>query len=184
MNIMKLQIKLVFLFIVFICHGCKIQPHQKQPPVFPFESEQKEQKQIYSLFVQGMKYQDLSRVQQQAECDILKKSYQKTFDWQTGWLLVFLSDEKFTCIGLNEKLKLMKFVIKKKNSLLPLYWLNENQIYLLNTIDELGRKNIKLKHNLKEANINLDEMSSKIEALKAIENGINQKLDRPQENEK
>lgn len=192
---MKLQTRLLFLLVTTICQSCGMLPHQKPLSVLPLnhelKHELKEQRQVFNLFVQGMKFQALSPEQQKLECNILKKSYQQDLEWHAGWLLVFLSGDKFTCIELSEKLEIMKSMAKTKNQLLPLDWLNKNQIYLLNTIRDVSRENVRLKDdlnkvnvNLSKVNVNLNEINSKIDALKAIENGINEKLDRPQENEK
>ncbi|NOR69885.1 MAG: hypothetical protein GQ532_09375, partial [Methylomarinum sp.] len=91
------------------------------------------------------------------------------------------------CITLKEKLVLLSSIQNMPNVSPQLLWLNNDQIYLLNKLQKLQklqnkvyrfwRKNKNLKNQLNEAEMQLQQVISKIQALKAIETNINKKLD-------
>ncbi len=151
-------------------------------PVKQPSAELIKQQQFYSLLKQGMQQQTLDKNQKSLKCESLKQDYQQESSWQTAWLLVFFSDDEFSCINLHEKKKILHSLTDLKVLTEPLHWLNSNQSYLLSSISQLKKKNKNLKKQLNHANELVTEMNLKIEALKAIEDGINKKLNEPQQN--
>ncbi len=191
---MNLVQKTLVILTILLVQGCQTRlknPTQSQLSL-PAEAQSKEteesatniikQQQFYSLLRQGMKLQALDKNQKQHKCESLKQDYQKKGGWQTAWLLVFFSDEKFSCITLQQRRKTINTLTNAKDVLEPLHWLNINQQYLLSRLSSLKSKNKKLKKELKHAKELISETTSKIEALKAIEDGINKKLNKPQQN--
>jgi len=140
------------------------------------------QQQLYSLLEQGMLQQNLNKNQKQLKCESLKQNYHQKADWQTAWLLVFFSNDEFSCINLHEKKEILNSLANSKELMQPLHWLTVNQSYLLSSISQLKKKNKVLKKQLNNAKKLIIESNQKIEALKAIEDGINKKLDESEKN--
>ena len=76
----------------------------------------------------------------------------------------------------------MLFRSNSKEVIQPLHWLTVNQNYLLSSISQLKKKNKALKRQLNNAKKLVIESNQKIEALKAIEDGINKKLNESEKN--
>ena len=181
---MQLLFKLLFILLALTIQGCQFLDTLQSSPVIPSEQEQ-----IYRLLQQGRSYAELNEPVQQIICERLKKDYQTQADWQTAWLLVYSLNTKFSCVNQNETQALLKAI---NTALEPdglLLWLNKNQLESLNEINSLQskidkrqRKNSRLKNQLTVTKKQLEEVNSKIQALKAIETSINKKLDNEQAN--
>ncbi len=138
--------------------------------------------QLYNFLKQGMQQHKLDKNQKQLKCESLKQNYHQKADWQTAWLLVFSSDAEFSCINLHEKRGILNSFANSKEVIQPLHWLTVNQNYLLSSISQLKKKNKALKRQLNNAKKLVIESNQKIEALKAIEDGINKKLNESEKN--
>jgi ATP-dependent Lon protease len=179
---MHLLFKLLFILLTLTIQGCQFQNTRQSSPETPSEQEQ-----IYRLFRQGRQYAELNKDVQQTICKRLKKDYQTQADWQTAWLLVYSLNTKFNCVSQNETLALLKAINTALEPEGLLLWLNKNQLQSLNEINNLQsninkqqNKNNRLKNQLAVTKKQLEEVNSKIQALKAIETSINKKLDNEQ----
>ncbi len=178
---MKLLFKLFFFFLVLGSSGCQLHVTDQEPPII--SSEPVKQDKLYSLLIQGKRYQQFTKLQQQAECTKLKHDYQIQAHWHIAWLLVYALNNDFNCLSLDETLDLLNAIQTAQNSSNPLLWLNNNQIELLNDLDKLQKKSNTLRRKLKQAQKRLKKSNSKIQALKAIEASINKKLSNERANQ-
>ena len=176
---MQRLFKLLFFSLILSHQGCQT---LSQYSVFP-ETQEKfmDQEQVYGLLMQGMQYQKLNKRQQRAKCKKLRQDYQNQTNWQTAWLLVYSLNADFSCVNLDKALGLLNDIQHTPGVDSQLLWLNKNQIQLLNN---LQKKNNSLQNQLNETEIQLQQVISKIQALKAIETSINKKLDDENTNEK
>ena len=176
---MQRLFKLLFFLLILSHQGCQT---LSQYPVFPETQEKSmDQEQVYGLLIQGMQYQQLNKQQQQTQCQKLKLDYQTQTNWQTAWLLVYSLNTDFSCVNLDKTLRLLNDIQQTPEVDPQLLWLNKNQIQLFNT---LQKKNRILQNQLNETETQLQQVISKIQALKAIETSINKKLDDEHANEK
>jgi hypothetical protein len=180
---MQLLLKLLFITLTLTIYGCQI-PNTFQPSPETRATPTSEQEQIYRLLRQGRRYAELNKPVQQSMCKRLKKDYQTQADWQTAWLLVYSLNVNFNCVSQKETLTLIKAINTALEPEGLLLWLNENQLRSHNKINSLQskinrqlKKNKSLKDQLAVATKELEEVNSKIQALKAIETSINKKLD-------
>ena len=176
---MQRLFKLLFFSLILSHQGCQNLTEYRSHPAI--QEERGNQELVNKLFLQGMQYQELSKQQQQTKCNKLKQDYQAQTNWQTAWLLVYSLNTNFSCINLNKTLDLLNDIQNTPGVNAQLLWLNKNQIQLLNN---LQKKNNSLQNQLNETEIQLQQVISQIEALKAIETSINKKLDDGQANEK
>ena len=189
---MKLFIKLFFVILLFSIQACQLQNPTRVPvsadletnkslivpPNFDVDSAESntnlsvkiEQVQLINLFAQSAKYHDFDNKKKQQLCEQFKQDYKQTSDWQAAWILVYGLNDNFKCMKLSESLTLLKTLQKSVEINSQLYWLNEQQIKLLADLLSSKRRIYSLSTKLKKEN-------SKIEALKAIESDINDKLD-------
>ncbi len=189
---MKLFIKLFFVILLLSIQACQLQnPTRVEDPV-DLETNQSlivppnfdvdlaesntnlnvktEQVQLIDLFARSAKYHDFDNKKKQQLCEQFKQDYKQTSDWQTAWILVYGLNDNFKCMKLSESLTLLKTLQKSVEINSQLYWLNEQQIKLFADLLSSKRRIYSLSTKLKKEN-------SKIEALKAIESDINDKLD-------
>lgn len=165
-------IKLLFISLFLMSQGC--QSLNAYMPDLSSQDSIVDQQQLTNLILQGMQYQELNKQQQKARCITLKQKYQQRPEWQTAWLLVYSLNSNLRCLSLNKTLGLMK-TIQNMPSIHPqVLWLNKYQIQLIKT---LKQSNNNLKNQLNETERQLQQVISKIQALKAIETNINKKLD-------
>ena len=176
---MQRLFKLLFFLLILSHQGCQNLTEYRSLPAM--QEERSNQEPINELFIQGMQYQELNKQQQQTKCNKLKQDYQAQTNWQTAWFLVYSLNADFSCIDLNKTLELLSVIQNTPGVNAQLLWLNKNQIQLLNN---LQKKNISLQDQLNETEIQLQQVISQIQALKAIETSINKKLDDGQANEK
>ncbi len=180
---MQRLFKLLFLSVILGCQGCQMLsqylPHSITPE--PLEAAPDLTAQLFS---QGMEYEKLTRPKKKDQCKSLKQSYKNDHNWQDAWLLAYSSNNEYNCTSIKEKLRLLKLIQTTPDLNPQLLWLNNNQINLLNKLQKLQskvnkfqRKNYHLKKQLNEAEIQLQQVISKIQALKEIETNINKKLD-------
>ncbi len=134
------------------------------------EVSHSEQMQLHTLILQSVRYQKQNKQQRKLECARLKKSYAVHADWHTAWLLVYALNENFSCVGLTQSLRLLNAIQQTPDLSAQLRWLNKNQIDLLAKLRKVQKAKNALTNQLKKEN-------SKIEALKAIESDIKDKLD-------
>lgn len=179
--------KLTLLSVIFTIQGCQLlSKNELFAPVQVVEDKENiSQNQIYQLFQQGHQYSKLSTEEQKTICSRLAIDYQEFTDWQTGWILVYALNNGFNCLDLNTSLKTLTEIQAQQDPKLPLNWLNNRQIKLFknlvdaNTLqltnDKLRKSNQTLKKRLMKKELELKELSSKIQALKVIETSINQK---------
>jgi len=189
---MKRPHKFLLLILLLAIQSCQTklpqQSQQKSSQQLLVEPGKKpsvdliKQQQLYSLLEQGMQQQNLDKNQKQLKCESLKQNYHQKADWQIAWLLVFLSDAEFNCINSHEKKEILNSFANSKEVMQPLHWLTINQSYLLSSISQLKKKNKALKKQLNNAKKLIIESNQKIEALKAIEDGINKKLNESEQN--
>jgi len=174
--------KITLLLSLLTLQGCQLlSPANVSAKVKSTEAEL-EQDEIYRLLRQGKRYNTLTTEERYVVCKRLKLDYQEHDDWKTAWLLVYSLNKNFDCINSKQTLILLKSIQEKSGFNLHLLWLNTNQIQLLNKLNQLQsrnnhfqRKNNNLKSKLNEAEIQLQDVISKIQALKIIETTINQK---------
>lgn len=178
---MKLVFKLFFFLLVLCSSSCQLHGGDQEPPII--SSEPVEQEEFHTLLKQGKRYQQLTNLQQQAECAKLKHDYQTHAHWHTAWLLVYALNNNFNCLSLDETLGLLNAIPPAQNSTNPLLWLNKNQIKLLTDLDKFQKKSNTLRRKLKLAQKRLKKANSKIQALKAIEASINKKLSNERANQ-
>jgi len=186
---MPIYIKLIFVCVIFIS-GCQslnnlkssFYDSQKSEPSAPFATIEHDEEKFYQLLFLGNHYSRQTKDQQQLNCKQLKQQYDKKKNWQQAWLIAYSLNKNFSCISLSKTLSLLKEIQTELKPTDSLYWLNENQIQLFNTLSYLQsknrkykRKNAGLKEKLNEAEIQLQDVISKIQALKVIETTINQK---------
>lgn len=180
--------KLLFLSVVLACQGCQVLS-QYVPYSSTAESPGKQELTV-QLFSQSIRYKELPLLKKQEKCKSLKQRYQTDHDWQVAWLLAYSFNDGYACTSLKEKLLLLRLIQNTPDVSPQLLWLNNNQINLINKlqslqakVDKFQKKNYHLKHQLNDAEIQLKEVISKIQALKAIETNINKKLDDEHSNE-
>lgn len=165
--------------------GCQlIRDYQflsKEQPSRQSEAE-KGHDQMFSLLRQGKRYSELSKQEQRVVCKQLTLDYQQHKDWQTAWLLIYALNQNFTCVSQSDTVILLQKIEKNTEVSPSLQWLNTNQIELLKKLNTLQIKvnsfqikNHNLKSQLNEAEEQLQDVISKIQALKVIETTINQK---------
>lgn len=174
--------KIILLASIVTIQGCQLLPPSHLLPKVKFTEAELEQDQIYRLLRQGNRYSALTNEERDVVCKRLKLDYQEHGDWQTAWLLVYSLNSHFNCINFKQSIILLKTIQAKNDFNLHLKWLNNNQLQLLNKLNRLQsrnnifqRKNNNLKSKLNEAEIQLQDVISKIQALKIIETTINQK---------
>jgi len=193
--------KYVLFSFIFTLQGC--QPYFKtlfQPPEPVAETDQKQtydvlrgiqQGQVYDLLKRTQQYSVLNKKQSTRACQELTQEYDNNPDWQVAWMLVYALNSDFSCVKLGDAIKLIDTIQAQQSAGLQLQWLNKAKIKVLKDIKKQYNKNSRLRSQLKEserqlvitqeqmgiAQDQLIELSSKIQALKAIENSINKKLD-------
>jgi len=193
--------KYVLFSLIFTIQGC--QPYFKglfQPsePVADTGQEQAydvlrriQQGQVYDLIKRTQQYSVLNKKQSMLACQELTQEYEKNPDWQVAWVLVYALNSDYSCVKLGDAIKLVGAIQAQQSAGLQLQWLNKRQIKVLEDIKGQYNKNSSLRGQLKEskeqlaitqeqmeiAQDQLIELSSKIQALKAIESSINKKLD-------
>ena len=170
----------IFLILTLLTvQGCQLMPIHS---IANESTQEQNQDQILSLLRQGSRYSDLSKKEQQTVCKRLTLDYQQHNDWQTAWLLIYSLNNNFKCVNLSKTITLLKSIQADIAVNPSLQWLNIQQLQLLNKHQSLQtrnnrylRKNSHLKTQLNEAEIQLQNVISKIQALKVIETTINQK---------
>lgn len=193
--------KYILFSLIFTIQGC--QPYFKnlfQPsePVADTGQEQAydvlrriQQGQVYDLIKRTQQYSVLNKKQSMLACKELTQEYDKNPDWQVAWVLVYALNSDYSCVKLGDAIKLVDTIQMQQGAGLQLQWLNKMQIKVLEDIKRQYNKNSSLRGQLKEskeqlaitqeqmeiAQEQLIELSSKIQALKAIESSINKKLD-------
>jgi len=189
---MKVFIKLFFVILLFSIQACQLQTPTRVEAPIDLETNQSlivppnfdvdlaesntnlnvktEQVQLIDLFARSAKYHDFDNKKKQQLCEQFKQDYKQTSDWQAAWILIYGLNDNFKCMKLSESLTLLKTLQKSVEVNSQLYWLNEQQIKLLADLLSSKRRIYSLSTKLKKEN-------SKIEALKAIESDINDKLD-------
>jgi len=189
---MKVFIKLFFVILLFSIQACQLQTPTRVEAPIDLETNQSlivppnfdvdlaesntnlnvktEQVQLIDLFARSAKYHDFDNKKKQQLCEQFKQDYKQTSDWQAAWILIYGLNDNFKCMKLSESLTLLKTLQKSVEVNSQLYWLNEQQIKLLADLLSSKRRIYSLSTKLKKEN-------SKIEALKAIESDINNKLE-------
>ena len=193
--------KYILFSLIFTIQGC--QPYFKnlfQPsePVADTGQEQAydvlrriQQGQVYDLIKRTQQYSILNKKQSMLACKELTQEYGKNPDWQVAWVLVYALNSDYSCVKLGDAIKLVDAIQTQQSAGLQLQWLNKMQIKVLEDIKRQYNKNSSLRGQLNEskeqlaitqeqmeiAQEQLIELSSKIQALKAIESSINKKLD-------
>lgn len=178
---MQLVFRLILFLLVLSSSSCQFNVRDQEPSIISSNIEEPEE--LYTLLMQGKRYQQFSKLQQQVECEKLKHDYQIQAHWHTAWLLVYALNNDFSCVSLDETLDLLNTIQAAQNSSNPLSWLNKNQIELLANLDKFQKKSKALRRKLKQAQKRLKKANSKIQALKAIEASINKKLGHEQANQ-
>ncbi len=188
---MSALFRLFLLFTALSTQGCQ------QLPSYPFykgddakaETEEaiyadQKHDQVHSLMRLGRQYSKLTKESKQDACTQLEQDYLHQNDWQSAWLLVYLLNDDFKCLSQTKTLKLLKAIQADTDFNVSLRWMNRNQIKLIDKLIALQaqnskykKKNSDLKNKLDEAEIQLQEVISKIQALKIIETTINQKTE-------
>jgi len=160
--------------------GCQFMPTKRA--LSNVSTQEQNQDKILSLLRQGNRYSNLSTKEQQAVCKRLTLDYHQHEDWQTAWLLIYSLNNNFKCVNLNKTIALLKSIQTDITVNPSLQWMNIQQLKLLHKHQSLQlrnnkylRKNSHLKTQLNEAEIQLQNVISKIQALKVIETTINQK---------
>ncbi len=187
---MPFLIKLFILLIPFTLSGCQLLTKFKpslshtQDPEYSVEKQvnQKMNQDLGQLFSTGIEYSRLPKAQQQLICKQLKNEHKTQNDWKTAWLLTSSLNSNFNCISLPKALSLLKSIQAALEPTHYLYWQNKNKIQLLKNLSRLKsknknirQKNHDLKQKLNETEVQLQDIISKIQALKVIETTINQK---------
>lgn len=193
--------KYILFSFVFTLQGC--QPYFKnlfQPPesvVFtdqeqPYDAVRRiKQGQAYDLLKRTQQYFVLNKKQKALACEELRLEYDQNPDWQVAWVLVYALNSDFSCVQLGEAIAMLGAIQTQQSVGLQLQWLNTVQIKVLESMKEQYNQNRRLRNKLKKseeqlaitqeqmtiAQDQLIELSSKIQALKAIESSINKKLD-------
>ncbi|MBE0470738.1 MAG: hypothetical protein IBX55_14680 [Methyloprofundus sp.] len=194
-------VKYVLFSVIFTLQGC--QPYFKhlfQPLESVADTDQEQtydvltgiqQEQVYYLLKRTQQYSVLDKKQSTLACKELTLEYEKNPDWQIAWVLVYALNSDFSCVNLGDAIKLLKAIQAQQAGGMQLQWLTKAQIKVLEDIKEQYNKNSSLRSQLKAsegqlamtqeqlgiAQDQLVELSSKIQALKAIESSINKKLD-------
>lgn len=189
---MSALIKFILVTAILLAQGCQLLPSYnffkgEEESVTEAENENENERQhaqIHSLLRLGKQYSKLSKEGKKGACKELEADYQQQGDWQSAWLLVYLLNDDFNCVSQTKTLKLLKAIQLDKDFNSSLKWLNHNQIELISKLLSLQAKNnnYKKKNNnleaqLKETGIQLQNVISKIQALKVIETTINQKTE-------
>ncbi len=138
--------------------------------------------QLYQLLVDSSVNSNKPIKQQKLICEQLKSAYKIQNDWRTAWLIAYSVNRNFTCLSLVDTLNILTKIQLQQTPSSPLYGLNRNQINLLKNLSYLQSKNKKfkrknnlLKNKLNKTTAQLQDVFSKIQALKVIETTINQK---------
>ncbi len=180
---MQLIIKLFFFSVLISQQGC--QTMTQYMPHFTTQRDADHKKPpLYTLFQQGMKYQQMTEAQQQVQCNKLKQAYKVEAKWQTAWLLVNSLNDDFKCISLIETIALVASIEKAPEMSPTVLWLNKNQAQLFNKLKSkqikvlgLDEKNKQLQAQIKRGETQIKQAVDKIKALKSIETHVNKKLD-------
>lgn len=198
---MQRLLKLFFLFFFLISLGCQAPSSYKKSTKIPGKISI-DHKQVFILFTEGMHNQDLTKREQISKCNQLKKGYQTNPNWQTAWLMVYTLNEDYSCMNQKETLNLFKKIQIMPGVSPQLLWLNKSQILwhsklkqsgklqskikqsgkLQSKLNKVQKKNNSLQNQLEITKNKLEQVNSKIQALKTIETNINKKLDKENAN--
>lgn len=189
---MKKYLILLLCLLLISLQGCQTLLPEKDVVPMPVEtplavtapitqaidySATTEQIQLYKLLIRGERYAELEGQQRIIACKQLKEEYRIQADWQTAWLLVYAVNHNFNCIKISSAIELLHTLKTNPDTSTSLQWMNSNQINVLNRLRKLQIEKAHLSNQLKKAQRQLKQESSKIEELKAIESDINKKLD-------
>jgi len=182
-------LKIFITFIVLTSSGCQLltdwetsfnNSAEKQDKVDVIEDPQLEQS--YQLLQLSNLYGGKSAKEQKIICEQLKDNYEVQKDWHTAWLIAYSVNSNFNCVNIKKTLGLLKNIQQQQQVSSLLYQLNYNQIQILKKLSYLQSKNWNFRHKnnilkkeITEAEIQLQEVIAKIQALKVIETTINQK---------
>lgn len=178
-------IKYILFVLILSTQACRTMPWVKPEEVaIPENPVSADQQQIIRLLRQGDRYEALNSAERLVVCKRLLLDYQQQADWQTAWLLIYALNDKFSCVGQKETIKLLHAIQEDKGTSPSLLWINRILIpnykslrTLQLQLNKYYSKNKGLRTQLQDAETQLQQVISKIQALKEIETSINKKLD-------
>lgn len=179
---MKFYLIPLALFLLSSCNTLKTQPDSKEiNPTSP-QLENKASKTL-GLLKQGAYYHQLTGKLYQSVCQQFLQIYTDKNSWQAGWLLAYSFSDKQSCITHKKRLAILKSLQKSKQLNTDIAWLNQSQIKTLQNIDRLKNKLTAYKNKNNKLQIEQQILQKKnkyltaqIQALKLIENSINERI--------
>jgi len=170
--------KLFFLVLILNLQGCQsfLLGNPSPPVVYKVPAGLPEQEQAFYLLKLTQQYSELNKNQEALACKELTKEYAINPTWQVAWVLVHGLNNDFKCLSLSKTQKLIIDIQAKQSFDLQLQWVNENKARDLKGIQVRNKKYSRLRRKFNESQEQLQELESKIQALKAIESSINKKL--------
>jgi|GEM_PF-2246358 len=186
---MATLLKIFISFIVLTSSGCQLLTDWKaslndstEESAITVKKATLQVEQSNQLLQLSNLYGSKTAKEQKFICEQLKADYKVEKNWHTAWLIAYSVNSNFNCANIKKTLGLLKYIQQQQEASCPLYQLNINQIKILKKLSYLQSKNWNFKHKNKvlkkeitEAEIQLQEVISKIQALKVIETTINQK---------
>jgi len=186
---MATLLKIFITFIVLTSSGCQLLTDWKTSLNNSSEELAITDGQVISSVKQSNQLLQLSNLygsktpkEKKFICEQLKADYKIDKNWHTAWLIAYSVNSNFKCLNIKKTLVLLNEIQQQQETSCPLYQLNDNQIKILKSLSSLQSKNWNfrnknniLKKEITEAEIQLQEVISKIQALKVIETTINQK---------
>jgi len=186
---MATLLKIFITFIVLTSSGCQLLTDWEASFNNPAEDTGIDGVQVATQLEQSYQILQLSNLygsktlqEQKLICEQLKSKYEVKKSWLTAWLIAYSVNNNFNCVNIKGTLALLKSIQQLQGVSSPLYQLNSNQIQILKKLSYLQTKNWNFRHKnsvlkkeITEAEVQLQEVISKIQALKVIETTINQK---------
>ncbi len=188
---MPASFKLFLLLIFSILQGCQLLDTSHPSAKEEVTKTDRQDNQVQNLLQQGTQYSKLNKEGRKQACKQLILDYEVQRDWQSAWLMIYLLNDDFNCLSKTKTIELLKTIQSDKNMAVSLKWMNNNQINLLNSLiyfqstkNKFKKKNNYLESQLEgtrvqleQAEVQLKDVISKIQALKVIETTINQKTE-------
>ncbi len=174
----------LFCVVTVSLIGC-----QSASSFFPFAEKEKEiikPKPIVHKHEQiieyGAKFAEVYDKAPEETCKKYNKAFQQG-DWRAGWVLALQVSEnaKNQCLNINQTVKMLTTLESEKRIDPDLIWLNQNHLLLLQKLQQetikLNQLNALLRNN-KQKLVDLEaknqDLTEKLEALKAIETSIHE----------
>lgn len=189
-HVVRFRSALMITTIVMFLSGCSLLETQQAvklplPVASPEDAKQLasplfcggEGKQAAQLLKQGAYYHQLTGERRQTVCRQLSQLYQDQNYWQAGWLLAYSFSDKPSCITHKQRQAILSQLQQSGQLSEYLTWLNDNYRQTLGYIDRFKQSKAQHKQERDALQQENARLKAQIQALKAIEKTINQRID-------